>query len=67
MMNNIKIPENIVTKFVEVSSKNFSSDCGHIQTLAFLVGYKSNIDVIPTELIFPKQHGTPLKVDDLGK
>ena len=67
MMNNIKIPECVITKFVEVSSKNFSSDFGHIETLAFLIGYKNDTDVIPTELIFPKQHGTPLKVDDLGK
>ena len=66
MMNHIKIPESIVSEFVEVSSKNFSRDSGHIETLAFLVGYKNDNDVIATELIFPKQLGTPTKVDDLG-
>ena len=66
MTNNIQIPCSVISKFVEVSSQNFSIDCEHIETLAFLIGYINENDVIATELIFPKQHGTPCKVDDLG-
>ena len=65
-MNNIKIPELVVSKFVEVSSKNFLEDSGHIETLAFIIGYEKDGEVIATELVFPKQNGTPDKVEDLG-
>ena len=66
MKNNINIPESIISQFVEISSKNFSIDGGHIETLAFLIGYENDSDIIATELIIPKQHGTPTNVDDLG-
>ena len=48
-MKHIKIPESIVSEFVEVSAKNFSRECGHIETLAFLVGYRNGNDVIATD------------------
>ena len=56
------IPESIISEFVEVSSRNYS-----IETLALLIGYCDGNDIIPTELVFPKQNGTATKVDDLGK
>ena len=65
-MNHIKIPGAIISQFVEISSKNISTDCGHIETLAFLIGNEIDNEVIATELVFPKQDGTPIKVDDLG-
>ena len=65
-MNHFKIPGSIIRQFVEMSSKNISTDCGHIETLAFLIGYEIDNEVIATELVFPKQDGTPIKVDDLG-
>ena len=66
-MHHIKIPASIISQFVKVSSKNFLEEFGHIETLAFIIGYEKDNEVVPTELIFPKQQGTPDKVDDLGR
>jgi hypothetical protein len=61
------IPLEVIEKFGSVSAKN-KSDCGeHIETLAYLVGYKSNDDFIGTHLVFPEQEGTGDRVDDKGK
>ena len=62
-----RIPLEVIEKFVSVSAKN-KSDCGeHIETLAYLVGYKSNADFIGTHLVFPEQEGRVDRVDDKGK
>ena len=66
-MDHIKIPEFIISKFVQLSSKNYLEECGHVETLAFIIGYEKDDEVIATEIVFPKQHGTPDKVEDLGK
>ena len=42
------IPESIITEFIDVC---FSSK----ETLALLIGYKEGNEIIPTELVFPKQ------------
>ena len=65
-MHHIKIPDSIISRFVDISSKNISRNLGHIETLAFLIGYEKNNEVTATELVLPKQDGTPNKVDDLG-
>ena len=61
------IPLEVIEQFGSVSAKN-KSDCGeHIETLAYLVGHKSNDDFIGTHLVFPEQKGTNSSVDDKGK
>ena len=61
------IPLEVIKKFGSVSAKN-KSDCGeHIETLAYLVGYKSNDDFIGTHQVFPEQEGRSDSVDDKGK
>ena len=63
-----RIPEFFLDKFLEVATNNLSpDDNGHIETLAYLIGYEENEEVIPTELIFPKQSGSPTLVVDEGK
>ena len=61
------IGEDLLTQFMKVAVKNTSIQDGqHLETLAFLLGYSENDNLIATDLIFPKQHGQASKVDDEG-
>ena len=62
------IPEQLFREFRKVSSKNRSPCNGrHVETLAYLIGYQSEGNLIGTDLVFPKQSGTSSHVDDIGK
>ena len=62
------IPDNIVSKFLAIASKNVSPvDKKHIETLAFLIGHEENGTFIGKDLYFPQQHGTSCQVHDDGK
>jgi hypothetical protein len=60
------IPLEVIEQFGSVSAKN-ESNGEHIETLAYLVGHKSNGDFIGTHLVFPEQEGRCDSVDDKGK
>ena len=61
------IGEDLLSQFMKVAGKNISIHDGqHLETLAFLLGYSENDNLIGTDLIFPKQHGQAHKVDDQG-
>ena len=61
------IPEELIREFRRVSANNCSEDGGHIETLGFLIGYKSNDNLVGTDLIFPEQEATCSRVVDNGK
>ena len=61
------IPLEVIKQFGSVSAKNKSDSGHHIETLAYLIGYKSNDDFIGTHLVFPEQEGKSDSVDDKGK
>ena len=62
------IPQTFLEEFLKVAKHNLStSDNGLIETLAYLIGYEQNGEIIPSELIFPKQSGSPALVVDEGK
>ena len=61
------IPEELLREFRKVSSNNRSQDGRHVETLAYLIGYQSDGNLIGTDLVFPKQSGTSSHVDDIGK
>ena len=61
------IPLEVIKQFGSVSAKNKSDTGRHIETLAYLIGYKSNDDFIGTHLVFPEQEGKSDSVDDKGK
>ena len=53
---------------MKVAGANTSIQDGqHLETLAFLLGYSENDNLIATDLIFPMQDGQAHKVDDQGK
>ena len=61
------IPKELVRKFLEVAGKNLSSeDERHVETLAFLIGYREEGNRIATNLIFPNQKCLPGAVIDRG-
>ena len=61
------IAKELVKKFLEVASKNLSSqDQKHVETLAYLVGYSEEDNIIATHLIFPDQKCLPGAVIDKG-
>ena len=63
-----KIPASIIEEFLKVSSTNLNLEKkGHVETLAFLIGYCENDVLIGTHLVFPSQRGQSWKVDDEGK
>ena len=62
-----KIPKEVLRNFHHVSARNRSENGKHIETLAFLFGYKSESNFIGTHLIFPEQEGTYSRVDDKGE
>ena len=61
------IPLEVIQHFGSVSGNNKSDSGQHIETLAYLIGYKSNDDFIGTHLVFPEQEGRSDSVDDKGK
>ena len=62
------IPEELLREFRKVSSNNRSPQDGrHVETLAYLIGYQSDGNLIGTDLVFPKQSATSSHVDDKGK
>ena len=62
------IPGQLLREFRKVSSNNRSPQDGrHVETLAYLIGYQSDGNLIGTDLIFPKQSGTSSHVDDIGR
>ena len=62
------IPEQLKREFRKVSSNNRSPQDGrHVETLAYLIGYQSDGNLIGTDLVFPKQSATSSHVDDKGK
>ena len=60
------IPLHLLELFREVSAKNRSQDGRHVETLAYLFGYKDDQNHIATHLIFPEQESTCSRVDDKG-
>ena len=60
------IPLHLLELFQEVSAKNRSQDGRHVETLAYLFGYKADQNHIATHLIFPEQESTCSRVDDKG-
>ena len=64
----IIVQETFIEEFMKVAKHNLSvSDNLHVETLAYLLGYESEGNLIATELIFPKQEGSPVMVVDQGK
>ena len=64
----IHVPHEIIPKFLEVANSNKSPEDGqHIETLAYLIGFEVNGTIQATELIFPRQQGSSVHVQDQGK
>ena len=66
----IIVQENFIEEFLKVAKNNLSvgDDNQHVETLAYLLGYESEQgNLIATELIFPKQEGSAVMVEDQGK
>ena len=61
------IPSEVINIFESVSAKNKSNDGRHIETLAYLIGHKSNGNFIGKYLVFPEQEGKQDSVEDKGK
>ena len=62
------IPNELIDKFVSVSSQNVSKEDGkHLETLAFLSGIRQNGNLIGSDLIFPRQNCRPNSVEEQGK
>ena len=60
------IPGDSLRKFQIIGANNRSADGRHVETLAYLFGYKSGDSFVGSHLVFPEQHGTCSKVDDKG-
>ena len=66
-VNMYKIPENFLDEFLGVATRNHSpKDNDLVETLAYLIGYEEDGEVLATELIFPSQNGSPTLVLDEG-
>ena len=64
----VHVPQEIIPKFLEVANSNNSPEDGlHIETLAYLIGFEDNGTLKATELIFPRQQGSSVHVQDQGK
>ena len=64
----IIVQENFIEEFMKVAKHNLSVDDNlHVETIAYLLGYESEGNLIATELIFPKQEGSSVMVVDQGK
>ena len=64
----IFVQQNFIEEFLKVAKNNLSvGDHQHIETMAYLLGYESEGNLIANELIFPKQEGSPVMVVDQGK
>ena len=63
----LEISSDLIGKFAEISKSNQSeSDGGHVETLAFVVGFVENQRRIGTHLVFPDQSATSSIVNDEG-
>ena len=62
------IPDQLLREFRKVSSNNRSLQDGrHVETMAYLIGYQSDGNLVGTDLVFPRQSATSSHVDDRGK
>ena len=67
-MYEYKVPRDIIGSFYSVASENYSKDDHkHIETLAFLAGFREENVFVVTDIVFPRQNGGPMHVDDQGK
>ena len=67
-MYKYKVPRDLIGSFHSVASENYSKDDKkHIETLAFFAGFREENVFTVTDIVFPKQIGGPMHVDDLGK
>ena len=67
-MYKYKVPSDIIGSFHSVASENYSKDDKkHIETLAFLAGFREENVFTVTDIVYPKQNGGPMHVDDQGK
>ena len=60
------IPEDVLREFHKVSSDNCSDTGRHKESLAYVIGYKLDDNLVGTDLIFPEQEATCSRVDDKG-
>ena len=64
----IFVQQNFIEEFLKVAKNNLSvGDNQHVETMAYLLGYESEGNLIATELIFPMQEGSAVMVVDQGK
>ena len=62
------LPEHLIEKFVEVSSKNYAqNNPSHVETLALMIGHKTRSTISVTNLVFPDQECHSDHVVDKGK
>ena len=64
-MPEYSLPQDTIERFAEIACSNLKSQ-HHIETLAYLVGFKDGDSWIGTHLVFPEQLGSGTKVDDKG-
>ncbi len=63
----IIIPKNTTNEFFKKASYNYDKT-GIIETLAYLIGYEGPDEtLVGSELLFPEQSATDIKVTDEGK
>ena len=64
----VRVPQETLPRFLEVANSNKSQEDGqHIETLAYLIGYEEEGTLKATELIFPRQKGSSIHVEDQGR
>ena len=62
------LPEHLIEKFVEVSSKNYAqNNPSHVETLALVIGHESRSAITISHLVFPDQECHSDHVIDKGK
>ena len=66
IMKPIKIPKAVQESFLQVARYNKDKDGRMIETLAFLMGYETEEDLIATSIVFPSQSGDAGRVTDEG-
>ena len=68
-MDSIKIviPKAAGKTYVQQAFQCKDSEGLHNECLAYFIGYEELKIRTVTEVLFPRQHGTAAKVDDLGK
>ena len=61
-----KVPYDVIEKFCEKAGAN-KKNGHHIETLAFLVGFKEDDVITVTDMVFGQQQGNLIRVEDHGK